>query len=906
MRQGRFTRGGSSTIVWAAAISLVGVGPGAASAAETSYPGPPRTFTGRHLSEILYPIGGLGTGDILLGGRGQIQYLEVANRPNRIEVPTATFFAVWMHALGEKPRAMVLERQLLPPVQHAQRRQLAGLPRFREVLFDGTYPFARLDFEDERVPLDVHLEAWNPLVPLEPEWSGYPAALFDWTLRNPHDRSIEVSIAFSMQNPIKSRDDEGRLGFGGNLNAPLDISGLKGVRFTCERNAPEALEFGDFTVATSEAGAEVLTHWYRGGWWDDAHIFWRDFAADGRLESGAELGPSEPGRTDTASLVVPLTLGPGEARTVPFYLTWFFPNRRTTEREALGQLEATETPFRNFYATRFSSAVDALQQLVTRRETLETKTRLFHETLLRSTYPPCVIDAVTANASSLKTPLVHRMENGDTHGFEGVLDDGFCCPGSCQHVWNYEQTLAFLFPSLERTMREVSFLHDTFDNGFQAFRAVFPLGDYWFDGPPAADGQFGNITRLYRDWKISGDTEWLRRLWPKAKLALEYAWTGPGQVSNPNLKHQERHPTWDPAKQGVLRGEQHNTYDINFYGPSSMTGSLYLAALKAGTEMAEALGEPDKAREYREVYERGVANQEKLLWAGEYYVQIIEENPEAGADSLSPPDEEGRVIPKYQYGNGCLADQLLGQYLAHVAGLGYLLDPQREDRAMKSVFEYNFKPDLSDFENVQRVYGLNDEAGLLLCSWPHGGKPLIPFVYSDEIWTGVEYQAAASMVYSGLVDQGLTVVKAVRDRHDGLRRNPWAEHESGVHYARAMSSWAVLLALSGAHYDGVEKSLGFTPRIQPNDFFTFWSGGSGWGSFAVDGSTVTLTVLHRRLSLDSLDLPTSYGFGSLESASLDDSTFQPKLKRDGDRIVVRFSPALQMGEGDRMSLRFAR
>jgi uncharacterized protein (DUF608 family) len=204
----------------------------------------------------------------------------------------------------------------------------------------------------------------------------------------------------------------------------------------------------------------------------------------------------------------------------------------------------------------------------------------------------------------------------------------------------------------------------------------------------------------------------------------------------------------------VLRGEQHNTYDINFYGPSSMTGSLYLAALAAGAEMARAMDEPGKAREYEAVYERGVKNQERLLWNGEYYVQVIEPDPEGGPEDLSPPDADGRVLPKYQYGNGCLADQLLGQYLAHVSGLGYILDRERVDGAMRAIFEHNFEPDLSDFENVQRVYGLSDEAGLLLCAWPRGDKPLIPFVYSDEIWTGVEYQAAASMIYSGLVGEG--------------------------------------------------------------------------------------------------------------------------------------------------------
>jgi uncharacterized protein (DUF608 family) len=773
-------------------------------------------------------------------------------------------------------------------------------------VFEGTYPFARLAFEDDRVPVAVRLEAWNPFVPLEPEWSGFPAALFDWTVANPLDRPLEIAVAFSMRNPIESRNEKGEIGLGGNINQRVDDPGLQGVRFSSVRNDPGAYEFGDITIATTAGEAAVQTYWYRGRWWDDAHVFWRDFTDDGRLEPGEDLGPSEAGSTDVASVVVHFTLAPGEERVVPFLLSWYFPNRRTTEREALGQLEAVDKPFRNFYATQFSDSLDVARQLTDRREILEAKTRLFHETLRRSTYPPYVTDAVSSQASSLKTHLVHRMENGDTHGFEGVLDDGFCCPGSCQHVWNYEQTLAFLFPSLERTMREVSFLHDTFDNGFQAFRAVFPLGDYWFDGPPAADGQFGNIARLYRDWKLSGDTAWLRRLWPKVKLALEYAWTGPGQVSNPRLQHQERHPVWDPDKQGVLRGEQHNTYDINFYGPSSMTGSLYLAALKASAEMAEALGEPDKAREYREVYERGVRNQEELLWGGEYYIQIIEANPEEDEAALSPPDASGQVIPKYQYGNGCLADQLLGQYLAHVAGLGYILDPARVDRAMRSVFEYNFKPDLSDFENVQRVYGLNDEAGLLLCSWPHGGKPLIPFVYSDEIWTGVEYQAAASMIFSGLVEEGLTVVEAVRDRHDGLRRNPWAEHESGVHYARAMSSWAVLLALSGFQYDGVERSLAFTPRIQPDVFSTFWTCGSGWGSFAVEGRAVTLTTLHRRLSLDRLGLPASYGFASLEGARLNGKPLGVELETAGDRLQVRFSPTLEMGEGDRLSLLFRR
>ena len=140
--------------------------------------------------------------------------------------------------------------------------------------------------------------------------------------------------------------------------------------------------------------------------------------------------------------------------------------------------------------------------------------------------------------------------------------------------------------------------------------------------------------------------------------------------------------------------------------------------------------------------------------------------------------------------------------------------------------------DFREFSNGQRTYALNDERGLLLCSWPKGGRPPLPFVYSDEVWTGIEYHVASHLIYEGLIEEGLTVAKAVRDRYDGLRRNPWDEVECGHHYARAMSSWGLLPALTGFSYSGVEKRLEFAPKINAEDFASFWSTGSGWGRFA--------------------------------------------------------------------------
>jgi non-lysosomal glucosylceramidase len=273
---------------------------------------------------------------------------------------------------------------------------------------------------------------------------------------------------------------------------------------------------------------------------------------------------------------------------------------------------------------------------------------------------------------------------------------------------------------------------------------------------------------------------------------------------------------WDSDNDFVLDSQQHNTYDIEFYGPNSLVNSMFYGALKAGAEMAAALGETERSQRYLQALEAGSAKMDQMLWNGEYYIQVI--------------DDVNRY--KYQYGTGCLSDQLLGQMLSHVAGLGYVLPKEHVKQAVKSIFKYNFFEDFYTHCSAQRTYALNDEKGLVLCSWPHGGRPKFPFVYSDEVWTGIEYQVAAHLIYEGFVDEGLTIVKAVRDRHDGIRRNPWNEVECGNHYARSMASWALLTALSGYKFDLVKGELEFNPAIHKEDFSCFFSCGKAWGIYS--------------------------------------------------------------------------
>ena len=137
-------------------------------------------------------------------------------------------------------------------------------------------------------------------------------------------------------------------------------------------------------------------------------------------------------------------------------------------------------------------------------------------------------------------------------------------------------------------------------------------------------------------------------------------------------------------------------------------------------------------------------------------------------------------------------------------------------QALRSIYRYNFQKSLRNHANSQRPgYAIGDEPGLVLCTWPHGNRPTLPFIYADEVWTGIEYQVASHMILNGLVDEGLTIVRALRSRYDGRVRNPWNEYECGSYYARAMASYALLTSLSGFSYSAVTRTLVLEPRLTP-------------------------------------------------------------------------------------------
>lgn len=256
--------------------------------------------------------------------------------------------------------------------------------------------------------------------------------------------------------------------------------------------------------------------------------------------------------------------------------------------------------------------------------------------------------------------------------------------------------------------------------------------------------------------------------------------------------------------------------------------------------MADYLGEGESAQNYREIASQGRAYVESRLFNGEYFIQQLD------------PEED----LQYQFGTGCLSDQLLGQCMASLIGLGDLLDRKKICKTLHSIYHHNWKKEMRDHANMQRVYALNDESGLVLCTWPKGARQQVPFPYSDEVWTGFEYQVASHLFYEGFLQEGLDIVKGARDRHDGIRRNPWDEFECGHHYARAMSSYGLLLALSGFRFDRIQGLIGFEPRLKTNVFRCFWSLEGCWGTYEqVKSMNATVHLMEGSLDVAVLEVP---------------------------------------------------
>jgi uncharacterized protein (DUF608 family) len=308
-----------------------------------------------------------------------------------------------------------------------------------------------------------------------------------------------------------------------------------------------------------------------------------------------------------------------------------------------------------------------------------------------------------------------------------------------------------------------------------------------------------------------------------------------------------------------MEGCQHNTTDLEFYGPNPLMAGWYLGALRAAEEMALYLGEEDFAKVCRDLFTRGGQWVDANLFNGEFYEQEVRPPRGKVAGGLSGHilmSDVNLADPPQQMGSGCMSDQLVGQFMAYVCGLGPLLKKGNIRKTLRSIIKYNFLTDQFNHANTMRAFAVNEEQMLVYGTYPRGGRPERPCFRFFENWTGIEYGAAILMMQEGRVADGLKIFQAVRDRFDGRKRSPFDEPECGHHYARAMASWGGVPALTGFQYSGVEKCITFAATPEPST--VFWSNGYAWGTFSQKtgkkGVRVTLNVLYGKLTVKKLTL----------------------------------------------------
>ena len=851
------------------------------SAAELLQYGPQRTFSGDRATQVAMPMGGMGAGCICINGSGGLEDFSIRTRPETTALPSGftgnspeAAFAI-LHIKGPDPVTRLVEGPF-PAFkifdqglqgQGLRRGGFEGFPRFDKCNFRGEFPFAEVRFADQAIPLDVSLVAWNPFIPLDDKDSGIPCAILEYTLHNTSSHAVDFEFSYHLSHLAA--------GCGPDQSASANEVFEDRGAYLFNHEAPNAEAYGSATLTMMGAKPRVKAMWLRSPGWefDSLSALWREVSTGSFTTNEGSNAVDKAGRNG-ASILVDGHLTPGESRTYTVVITWHFPNcylREGGEKQAKDMpavqgemgcraVAAGEAPpWHPYYSTQWKDARDVALYVATNYGKLRARTVAFKEALFASTFPSYILDAISANLAILKSPTLLREASGNVWGWEGCFPDAGCCHGSCTHVWNYAQVLPHLYPQLERTLRNLELVRSMDDRGHVNFRGAIPDGPVDHSWHAAADGQLGGIMKVYRDWQISGDSAWLAEMYPLARRSMDYCIA-----------------TWDPDHRGALFEPHHNTYDIEFWGPDGMCTSIYLGALSAMAKMAEAMGMSADATLYGDLAKSCAGFMDQKLFNGEYYQQMVEFKDlrdQSFTLSIAHVDERSsemqqllkREGPKYQYGSGCLSDGMIGAWMAHIYGISTPLAQKYIHSTLQSIFRNNFKTDLSQHANPQRPgYAMGHEPGLLLCSWPHGNKPTLPFVYSDEVWTGIEYQVASHLIHEGFVDEGLTIVKALRSRYDGRVRNPWNEYECGNWYARAMSSYALLGALSGFRYSAVDRVLHFGPKLSVRPFVSFFSTASGYGTITLSGASIEVGMVEGELRIDTLELTDGKGTRSVD------------------------------------------
>ncbi|MBW1903165.1 MAG: hypothetical protein JRJ20_16280 [Deltaproteobacteria bacterium] len=586
---------------------------------------PPVTYEGEYLTGLDFPIGAVGGSLIRMNGKAERAWWQIFNnfeeRAGSGIVPNSFF------ALRTKTGDTTVVKAL-------QTSSVGTFPAMSSLSFQGEYPLGWFHFEDDELPVDVSLEAYNPLIPMDLKNSAIPCGIFRIKVSNTGSEEVEVNLLASQQNAvgftgydtIAGPNNRSCKGYGQNKNTVVSLPGMTSLEMTGPAGSLHLSAYAGEVSSTAS--------------WEDYASLLEDFAQDGLLSG--EKTASSPGSelTVDGALATGFELEAGEERTITFVLSWYFPGG-TFGRTDIPQwyFEEAGSQYENWW----KDAGDVGNYVAENFDYLDASTRLYHETMYSSNIPRYVLDRITSNICVLKSPTSFWTREGYFGIWESTSfkEEWF---GNCKHVIHYAQGHARLYPELGRILREID-LDTQMEEGLLPARQGQLVN--------AFDGHFGSILGVYREHLLSVNNDFLAAAWPRTKKAMDFA------IS-----------TYDYNHDGMLSGSYHNTLDCNVSGTSPWIGSLYMAALKACEKMAMIMGEEETAAIYRQIWTAGIENQDAQLWSDSlgYYIEKTENLPNtlimAHAVSL---------------------DMFLGQWWANQLNLGQIYPEDRTNAGLRKI-----------------------------------------------------------------------------------------------------------------------------------------------------------------------------------------------------------------------------
>lgn len=783
-----------------------------------------KEYTKKKLNDIAYPIGGIGTGNFALCGNGLFMGPDFRAKPNN-ENYCGNCFVVKAEKDGDVVDWRVLcgdnEKDLTGSVYGAygwgDSVPYAGFKHFRECIFSAKFPFAHILFSDEDFPGAVNLRCYNPFIPSNEKDSGIPTGIFKITLKNTTKDKLKYTVAFI----ISALDgNKGRHVF----ERKNDLS-----YFTIFNQYGVRSKKHEEIIALTDNDDTHCQHYLKrsSGFYDRKTTFMNDFSASGAIKDRVY---EDDDFYDGGILTASVEVEPNESKDINFYFCWYVSHFTP-------DWEEKKKTLRFGYARYFRSAKQVADYCFIHRKRLEKETKLFSDALFSSDLPEVVLNAINRNLCILKSSTFITLYDGSLWGWEGQGKNAGLCWGNCQHVYNYQYAIPLLFPRLAKGMRDNDMRY-CLENG-ELLHCRLPITKDRYNGDKGVvDATMGSVFNCYREWLLSGDTEWLKDKWHDIKKIIEYTWSD---------KNKER---WDTDKSGVITGSQFNTLDIEIFGANSWLTGMYHLALRCGAKMAEAVGDVSAAEEYMRIYKKGKKLLDERTFNGEYYVQDVDIGScEVLKPFFSAPedsnfwDKENQQI-KYQIADGCGIDQVLAGWHADLLDVHDVFVKEHRKSALNAIYKYNFLS-MRKHNNPCRVFALDDEKGTVMVSFPKG-KPAIPIPYSEECMTGFEYAVAENMLQCGMEDKALELTQAIDERYDGEKRNPFAEVECGVSYARAMSCYGYLPIYSGFKFNLPNRELGFIP-LKAGRYF--WSVQDAWGTVETEDNSVKFKVLYGKLLL---------------------------------------------------------